>query len=400
LSLSEQDAVFLERSIALAEKGLGRTSPNPLVGAVIVKDGRIIGEGFHAGPWRDHAEVDAIKDAVRRMGEERGDPGADEPTVGMAQTASASKVLAGTTMYVTLEPCCTYGRTPPCTSALIAAGLARAVVGAVDPSPDINGRGLELLRAAGIQVDLAEEELARRCKRQNNGLRKSVTTGLPFVTYKYAMTLDGRVATDTGDSRWISGPLSRELVHRWRAWSDAVMVGAGTLKRDDPRLTARDVDCPRQPLRVVIDPELAIITEGAALVQTAGEGPVLAVCGPEVALARRTEAEAWGVETAIARSDGAGGLLPDEVGRLLAARDVQTVLLEGGPRLAGSWWAAGRIDKVAAFVCPQVVSGWENRAPLLAEGAESIAEGVDLLEVEVEHMGSDVLISGYVREPF
>jgi diaminohydroxyphosphoribosylaminopyrimidine deaminase/5-amino-6-(5-phosphoribosylamino)uracil reductase len=303
-------------------------------------------------------------------------------------------------MYVTLEPCCTYGRTPPCTSALVAAGLARAVVGAVDPSPDINGRGLELLRGAGIQVDLAEEELSRRCKRQNNGLRKSVTTGLPFVTYKYAMTLDGRVATDTGDSRWVSGPLSRELVHRWRAWSDAVMVGAGTLKRDDPRLTARGVDCPRQPLRVVIDPELAMITEGAALVQTAGEGPVLAICGPEVAPARRTEVEAWGVETAIARSDGAGGLVPDEVGRLLAARDVQTLLLEGGPRLAGSWWVAGLIDKVAAFVCPQVVSGRENRAPLLAEGAESIAEGIGLQEVEVEHMGSDVLISGYVREPF
>ena len=400
MSLNEQDAVFLERAIALAEKGLGRTSPNPLVGAVIVKDGRLIGEGFHAGPWQDHAEVDAIKDAVGRMGEERGDPGTDAPAAGSAQTASSSKVLTGTTMYVTLEPCCTYGRTPPCTSALIAAGLGRAVVGAVDPSPDINGRGLELLRAAGVQVDLAEGELARRCKRQNNGLRKSVTTGLPFVTYKYAMTLDGRVATDTGDSRWISGPLSRELVHRWRAWSDAVVVGAGTLKRDDPRLTARDVDCARQPLRVVIDPELAVITEEAALVQTAGEGPVLAVCGPEVAPARRAEVETWGVETTTVQSDGAGGLLPGAVGRLLAARNVQTVLLEGGPRLAGSWWAAGLIDKMAAFVCPQVVSGLENRAPLLAEGAESIAEGIGLQEVEVQQMGSDVLITGYVREPF
>jgi diaminohydroxyphosphoribosylaminopyrimidine deaminase/5-amino-6-(5-phosphoribosylamino)uracil reductase len=278
--------------------------------------------------------------------------------------------------------------------------LGRAVVGAVDPSPDINGRGLELLRAAGVQVDLADGESARRCKRQNDGLRKSVTTGLPFVTYKYAMTLDGRVATDTGDSRWISGPLSRELVHRWRAWSDAVVVGAGTLKRDDPRLTARDVDCARQPLRVVIDPELAVITEEAALVQTAGEGPVLAVCGPEVAPARRAEVETWGVETTTVQSDGAGGLLPGAVGRLLAARDVQTVLLEGGPRLAGSWWAAGLIDKMAAFVCPRVVSGLENRAPLLAEGAESIAEGIGLQEVEVQHVGSDVLISGYVREPF
>jgi diaminohydroxyphosphoribosylaminopyrimidine deaminase/5-amino-6-(5-phosphoribosylamino)uracil reductase len=199
LVFEQRDTVFMERAMALAEKGLGRTSPNPIVGAVIVSGDRIIGEGYHAGPWRDHAEVDAIKDALRRAGEQpASDSDRPEPAPG------PHEILAGTTMYVTLEPCCTYGRTPPCTSALIAAGFGRAVVGAVDPSPDVNGQGLHTLREAGIRVDVAEGELVRRLKRQNNGARKSVLTGLPFVTYKYAMTLDGRVATDTGDSRWIS----------------------------------------------------------------------------------------------------------------------------------------------------------------------------------------------------
>ncbi len=392
----------MERAMALAEKGLGRTSPNPVVGAVIVSGDRIIGEGYHAGPWRDHAEVDAIKDALRRAGEQPVS-GSDQPE----QAPAPREILAGTTMYVTLEPCCTYGRTPPCTSALIAAGFDRVVVGVVDPSPDVNGRGLQTLREAGVRVDVAEGELVRRLKRQNNGVRKSVLTGLPFVTYKYAMTLDGRVATDAGDSRWISGPESRELVHRWRAWSDAVMVGVGTLRKDDPRLTARTEAVERQPLRVVVDPELSI-TKEAALVGTAGEGPVLAICGPEVPADRRTEVEAWGVQTAVASSGEAGGgagqrsggLEPEAAARLLAARGVQTILLEGGPRLAGSWWAAGLVDKVAAFVCPQVFSGLENRAPLVGSGSQGIADSMRLREIEVERVGSDVLVTGYAGEPF
>ncbi len=394
----------MERAMALAEKGLGRTSPNPLVGAVIVSGDQIIGEGYHAGPWHDHAEVDAIKDALGRA---VGQPEEEVAGSACAPFPAPNEILAGTTMYVTLEPCCTYGRTPPCTSALIAAGFDRVVVGVIDPSPGVNGRGLQALRDAGIRVDLAEGELALRLKRQNNGVRKSILAGLPFVTYKYAMTLDGRVATDAGDSRWISGPDSRELVHRWRAWSDAVMVGMGTVRRDDPRLTARAAAAERQPLRVVLDPALSI-TQEAALVKTAGEGPVLLVCAPEVTAARRGEVEAWGVETAAAAREepggetgqGAGGLVPHTVARLLAARGVQTVLLEGGPRLAGSWWTAGLIDKVAAFVCPQVFSGLDNRAPLVGSGSQMVADSLKLREIEVERIGSDVLVTGYSGEPF
>ncbi|MFH0915903.1 MAG: bifunctional diaminohydroxyphosphoribosylaminopyrimidine deaminase/5-amino-6-(5-phosphoribosylamino)uracil reductase RibD [bacterium] len=393
MPLDEQDTVYLERAMSLAERARGCTSPNPLVGAVIVAGGRVLGEGYHAGPWRDHAEVAAIKDALRSRA------GGVGNTDVSAEGLPAGEVCAGATMYVTLEPCCNYGRTPPCTSVLIAGGLSRVVVGAIDPSPNVNGRGLDQLRAAGIQVDMAEGELAQRIKRQNNGLRKAVTTGRPFVTYKYAMTLDGRVATDAGDSRWISSSESRVLVHRLRAWSDAVMVGAGTLRADDPRLTAREAACDRQPLRVVLDGGLTLHRD-LALVKTADQGPVLAVCGTEVPEARRTEVESWGVETVAVRRGEDTGLEPAEVADMLGARGVQTVLLEGGPRLAGAWWAAGLIDMIMAFVCPQIVLGLENRAPLLGSGSVSMGGATRLRELEVQSIGPDLLVSGYVEEPF
>ena len=393
MPVDEQDEAYLERAMSLAERGRGCTSPNPLVGAVIVAAGRVLGEGYHAGPWHDHAEVAAIKDGLRsNQGQEAGAPQfADIPRM--------RDRFGGATMHVTLEPCCTYGRTPPCTSALISAGFARVVVGAIDPSPKVNGCGVEQLRAAGIQVDMAEGDLAVRTKRQNDGLRKSVATDLPFVTYKYAMTLDGRVATDAGHSRWISSPESRELVHQVRAWSDAVMVGAGTLSADDPVLTAREVVCQRQPLRVVVSSGLALDRD-AALVKSADHGPVLAVCGSDVAGSRRGEVESWGVETAVVPKAGNAGLDPRAVARMLGGRGVQTVLLEGGPRLAGDWWAAGMIDKVMAFICPLIAPGMENRGALLTAGPFSIEHATRLREVEMRSVGTDMLISGYVGEPF
>jgi diaminohydroxyphosphoribosylaminopyrimidine deaminase/5-amino-6-(5-phosphoribosylamino)uracil reductase len=207
------------------------------------------------------------------------------------------------------------------------------------------------------------------------------------------------VATDSGDSRWVSSAESRALVHQWRAWSDAVVVGSGTVQADDPRLTAREVPCPRQPLRVVVDGRLQLSRE-SALVATAGEGPVLAVCGRDVAAARRAEVESWGIETAAVAPGQDGALDPLEVGRYLVSRDVQTVLLEGGPRLAGAWWAAGLVDKVAAFVCPRVVSGFEHRGPLHGRGLLGMSQAGSLMEVEVQEIGGDVLISGYTGGPF
>jgi diaminohydroxyphosphoribosylaminopyrimidine deaminase/5-amino-6-(5-phosphoribosylamino)uracil reductase len=388
----ERDADYLERAWHLAERGRGRTSPNPVVGAVIVKDGEVIGEGWHVGPGRDHAEVAAIKNAIiRRNG--AGGPAAP------GRTKAAGTVCAGATMYVTLEPCCTQGRTPPCTAALISAGFGRVVAGAIDPTPQVNGRGLELLRAAGMQVDLAEGALAHRMKRQNDGQRKVLATGLPFVTYKYAMTLDGRVASDSGDSQWISGSDSRALVHQWRSWSDAVVVGAGTVSRDDPLLTAREVACARQPLRVVVGGGLTLRKE-SRMVSTLEHGAVLVFCGPEVGEERVGELESWGVMVERVNRDAAGGLDSVEVCRRLAARDVQTVLLEGGPRLAGAWWAAGVIDKVAVFVCPKVVSGEAQWGPLLGPGASAMDGAMMLGEVEVRQVGVDTLVTGYTGEPF
>jgi diaminohydroxyphosphoribosylaminopyrimidine deaminase/5-amino-6-(5-phosphoribosylamino)uracil reductase len=363
------------------------------VGAVIARGAEIIGEGWHVGAGCDHAEVAAIKDALRRSGEVE----FESETEGSA--AAAHRICAGATMYVTLEPCCTYGRTPPCTSALVSAGFARVVAGAVDPTPQVNGRGLDMLRAAGIRVDLADGTLNRRMKRQNDGPRKVVTRGLPFVTYKYAMTLDGRVATDSGDSRWISSVESRSLVHQWRAWSDAVLVGGGTVVADDPRLTARDCPCARQPLRVVVDAGLRL-ERRSALVETVEEGPVLAVHGSDVAGERRAEVESWGVETASVGRGADGKLDPMGIGRYLASRGVQTVLVEGGARLAGAWWAAGLIDKVAAFVCPCVLSGLENRGALHGAGALNMGAATTLQEVEVREVGVDVLITGYREGAF
>jgi diaminohydroxyphosphoribosylaminopyrimidine deaminase/5-amino-6-(5-phosphoribosylamino)uracil reductase len=236
-------------------------------------------------------------------------------------------------------------------------------------------------------------------KRQNNGLRKLVVTGLPFVTYKYAMTVDGRLATDTGDSRWISSPESRALVHQWRAWSDAVMVGAGTALVDDPQLTAREVECRKQPLRVVVG-GTAALTPGSALVQSVATGPLLVVAGAGLANDRVAELRSWGVDVATAERNLDGHLEPRAVAALLAERGVQTVLLEGGRRLAGSWWSAGLIDKVAAFVCPKIAPGSEHRGALLTGGGTTMAEATTLREVEVVQVGPDVLMTGYTEDVY
>jgi diaminohydroxyphosphoribosylaminopyrimidine deaminase/5-amino-6-(5-phosphoribosylamino)uracil reductase len=393
LALDAHDVLMLERASSLAEKGRGCTSPNPVVGAVIASEGRVLGEGYHAGPGRDHAEIVAIKDAVRRAEESKG------ASEGPFDAERARSVCARGTIYVTLEPCCTYGRTPPCTSALIAAGFSRVVVGAVDPTPAVNGRGLEILRGAGLTVEVAQGELGRRMKRQNDGMRKVIATGLPFVTYKYAMTIDGRLATDAGHSRWISSRESRELVHQWRAWSDAVVVGAGTARADDPQLTAREVECHRQPLRVVVGGGDALTRE-SALVRSLDEGPVMAVVGTAVGENRRAELSSWGLEVVAIGQREDGLLDPRTVARILAEREAQTVLLEGGRHLAGSWWEAGLIDRLAAFICPKVAPGIEHRGALCAPDRPLMDQAVGLREVEVRKSGPDILVTGYTGDVY
>lgn len=378
MALNDQDRHFLERAIALAERGRGLTSPNPLVGAVVVREGRVVGEGFHAAAGMDHAEIVAMKSAVGEL-----TPG----------------VLFGATVYVSLEPCCHHGRTPPCTRALIQVGVSRVVVAADDPSAWVHGRGLEELVAAGVTVDVADGDLNYRARRQNDPFRKHVTHELPFVTYKYAMTLDGRVATESGDSRWISGEESRRRVHQMRAWADAVLVGAGTLRHDDPRLTARDVPVHRQPLRVVVDPTLSLKRD-SALVSTVEEGPVLIVCSDSVPKERQSEAASWGIEVIACAGGSDAHPDPRDVARLLAARQVQDVFLEGGPRLAAAWWDADLIDRVLAFVAPVIAGGAGSPGPLPSAGYPHMDAALRLRDVEIMPSGIDISVSGYVREPY
>src|ERR671924_986205 len=241
---TERDAQHILRAIELAGRARGQTSPNPIVGAVVVKDGRVIGEGITQPPGESHAEVIALE--------------------------AAAGHTAGATMYVSLEPCCHHGRTPPCTDAIVSAGIARVVIASDDPTPKAAGRGPGILRDEGVRVDFLDGQIAEAARMLNQPFRKHARTGRPLVIFKSAMSLDGRVATQTGDSKWISNERSRELVHRWRAEVDAICVGIGTALADDPLLTARTEGVTRQPTRVVFDSELRLPLE-SNLVRTAPE---------------------------------------------------------------------------------------------------------------------------------
>lgn len=324
---------FLLRALELAERGRGTTRPNPIVGAVIVRNGEIVGEGWHERVGGPHAEIVAL--------------------------VAAGERARGATLYVTLEPCAHHGRTPPCADALVEAGIAR-VVGAVgDPNPQTNGQGFERLRAAGIEVELPGGELERRARRQNEAYRTWAAKGRPFVTYKAAMTVDGRLAAAGGYARWVSGKESRHLVHELRAASDAVAVGMGTVRAENPQLTARDVGAVRQPRRLAF-----------------GHGPLPA--GSELELL--------------------SGPLEEELARL-AEQGVQSLLLEGGPTLAGAFLRAGLIDKLLLFVAPKLIGG-DDAPPLFAgPGVRTLADAVPLSSLEVTPVGEDLLLTAYIHEP-
>ena len=312
-----------------------------------------MGQGFHAGPGKDHAEIVAIKDVAR---------------------AYSDAHLTGGTMYVTLEPCCHHGRTPPCTDALIRAGFSRVVVGAIDPSDRVNGRGIAQLRDAGIAVDLADGDLAYRLRRQNDAFRKHATRGLPFVTYKYAMTLDGRIATETGHSQWISGEESRAPGPAGAGLVGRRPGGGRHLRADDPRLTVRALPVLRQPLRVVVDPRLSI-ERSAALVRTADEGPVLIVCSRDGAPSPggwRSPPGAWMV-VAAARRPLSGS--PGRRRGCSARGTCRASCWRVAPRLAAAWWEAGLVDRVLAFVAPVLAGGAGAPGPLPARGLHAHGRG-------------------------
>jgi diaminohydroxyphosphoribosylaminopyrimidine deaminase/5-amino-6-(5-phosphoribosylamino)uracil reductase len=338
--LTGTDRTHLRRALELAEGGRGRVSPNPLVGAVVVGDGEVLGEGFHAELGGLHAERAALADCDRR---------GNDP--------------AGATMYVTLEPCAHQGRQPPCVDALLEAGISRVVIGSDDPSEKAAGRGPGILRDGGVEVSLAAGEEATAARLLNQPFRKHARTGLPLVTLKLAISLDGRTATAPGDSPWISGPESRALVHRWRAEADAIAVGIGTVLADDPLLTARDIDGARQPLRVVFDRQARLPLD-SQLLRTLDVSPVLAVVGPEADAAALRDA---GAEILVA--GGIASALAD-----LGRRGIASLFLEGGPTLAAAFAAAGEIDESRVFVAPVLLGGGERLTALDAGADDTLIE--------------------------
>ncbi len=356
--LTGTDREHLQRALELAERGRGRVSPNPLVGAVLVRDGETIGEGWHTELGGLHAERAALADCAAR--------GADP---------------AGATIYVTLEPCAHSGRQPPCTEALLEAGVARVVVASDDPSEKASGRGPGILRDGGVAVELAAGEEASAARLLNQPFRKHARTGLPLVTLKLAISLDGETATAPGDSPWISGEPSRELVHRWRAESDAIAVGIGTVLADDPLLTARPEasGAPyvpmeskkrtgtggtgvRQPLRVVFD-RRARTPLDSRLLATLDESPLLVVVAPEADAAPLRDA---GAEVLVA--DGVEAALA-ELGR----RGLTSLLLEGGRTLAAAFAAAGQVDEARVFVAPLLLGGGRTE-PLDPRAEDTLIE--------------------------
>jgi diaminohydroxyphosphoribosylaminopyrimidine deaminase / 5-amino-6-(5-phosphoribosylamino)uracil reductase len=372
--VSQEDRTHLSRALDLAERGRGAVSPNPIVGCVIARNGEHIGEGWHAELGNLHAERAALADCERR-GE---DPG-------------------GATVYVTLEPCAHQGRQPPCAEALVDAGVARVVYLADDPSEKTSGRGPEILRSAGIKTELLSGPEADRARLQNQPFRKHARTGRPLVTLKSALTLDGRTATALGDSRWISGPESRALVHRWRAEADAVAIGVGTALTDDALLTARDLDPPasRQPARIVFDSSARLALD-SALIGTAGDAPVIVVASPEAPRERVGALLAAGAD--VLSVEGSPIERVRETLAELGRRGMTSLLVEGGAGLAGSFVDAGEIDELRLFIAPLLLGGAGSRPLAGGQDKARIADAERALSVSHQTVGEDLLISARMAE--
>ena len=359
-----EDERFMLRALELAEKGRGRTGPNPLVGAAVVSDGNILGEGYHEMLGGPHAEVNALN--------------------------SAGSKAEGAVLYVTLEPCAHRGRTTPCVNEIVGAGIVRVVMACRDPNPLVDGRGEEYLRGHGVVVEQGPyEEIARR---QNEAYLKRITSGMPFVTLKMAMSLDGKTATRTGDSRWITSEESRADVHLMRSWSDAIMVGIGTVLADDPRLTVRlGKDRDISPLRVVVD-GMARTPVNSHIADTSEAPTLVAVAGGAPEDSRRA-LEENGVEVVEVGSDDRVELRL--LLELLSEREIANLLVEGGGELAGGLWGDGLVDKLVFFFAPMIIGGGEAPGSIGGEGAQTVEESLKVSIDGVFRIGPDIKVVAY-----
>ncbi len=376
MSSSQQppEPAFWDRAIELALRGRGLVSPNPMVGAVLVREGRTIGEGWHRRHGGLHAEREAIADAAARGEDPR-----------------------GATIYVTLEPCAHHGSQPPCADALIESGIAEVVIACADPTGKTAGIGPERLRAAGVKVRWADPETAADARELIQDFLKLAATGRPLLILKLAMTMDGMVATASGDSRWISGEESRAMVHRWRADLDAVAVGSGTFAADDPRLTARIDGQPdaevRQPARVIFDSGPSV-TPDAALFEEIEHAPVVIVTGPEADGAAVEALRAVGAEVLVTGPGEAEQRFVEALA-LLGARGIGSVLLEGGPTLAGVALDSGEVDRFEVFVAPVILGG--GRPAVSGRGPELMRDALRAEDMQVDRVGQDVHMSARLK---
>jgi diaminohydroxyphosphoribosylaminopyrimidine deaminase / 5-amino-6-(5-phosphoribosylamino)uracil reductase len=364
----DEDGRWMRCALEEAELGRGRVEPNPLVGAVVVKDGRSQGSGHHERFGGPHAEIIALE--------------------------RAGKQAAGATLYVTLEPCCHHGKTPPCTSAIIASGIVRVVAAMRDPFPQVSGQGLAMLERAGLAVESGC--LGQAARWLNAPYLKRVTTGLPFVTAKWAMTLDGKTAVKTGDSRWISSEASRRLVHELRGRMDAIVAGIGTVVADDPLLTARPPG-PRSPTRVVLDSH-AQLPLSSRLVQTAAECPVLVAVTDSAGDLECSNLRAHGCEVVVfpkSRRIPIGPLLEE-----LSRRGMTNVLVEGGGHVVGSFLDAHQLDAVDVFIAPVVEGGNHSNSPVRGAGCQAMSDALRLAQVDVTQVDVDLRLRGSVTQPW
>ncbi len=361
IKFTEFDRQMMQRCVSLAKQGWGKTAPNPLVGAVIVKDGEIVGEGFHPGAGQPHAEVFALR--------------------------AAGDKAQGATIYVSLEPCNHYGRTPPCAAALVAAGIGKVVVGMVDPNPLVAGGGIATLEQAGIEVIVGVEAAA--CEELNEGFIQRIVHHRPLGILKYAMTLDGKIATDSGHSTWVSSETSRHYVHHLRAGSDAVIIGGNTLRRDNPHLTSHQSDTPN-PLRVVMTRQLDLPIN--AILWDTRIAPTLVVTQTGANLAIQNQLRDRGVE--VLELDI---LSPKLVMQHLYDRGCLSVLWECGGTLAAQAISEGVIQKVLAFIAPKIIGGVAALSPVGDMGIRSMNEALVLERVTWRQIGTDLMVQGYIN---
>lgn len=360
---------YMRRALELARKGQGRTSPNPMVGAVLVKNGQVVGEGYHRKAGSSHAEIEALR--------------------------RAGKKARGADLYVNLEPCCHFGRTPPCTEAIISAGIQKVIVGMRDPNKPMRGKSFRQLKKNGVLV--VTGTLRKECERLNEVFIKFVSTGHPFVLLKTAISLDGKIATGSGESQWITGAKAREKVHQIRNEVDAIVVGAGTVVKDDPYLTTRlkkKSAVAKHPVRVILDNEFLVSLESNVF-KNADTQSVLYATSSKLPVSRRDDLIRRGVDILLLK-EKKGGVDLLHLTQALGERDIASVLIEGGGEVNASALEAGIVDKIVVFVAPILIGGKDAPGPLGGDGVRRLADAFNIKNMTVNQIGNDLMLEGYI----